>query len=151
MRQQPYYGRIPKVYIPCENLAVDLKKMPKGILKFKHLLIATWQKRNFVYAIPLQDKKMQTLADALIHRVFFLTGLSTKLSIDQALTSQVIKEVLKSLECMMQIINQTEEIHPEIIMAQYIDVRQSLAKLSQMVRKTMTEFTCKYKEYAGDV
>ena len=50
---------------------------------------------------------MQTIADALIHRVFFLTGPPTKLSIDQdtALTSQVITEVLKSLECTMQIIS----------------------------------------------
>ena len=46
-------------------------------------------------------------ADVLIHRVFLLTGPPTKLSIDQdsALTSQVITEVLKSLECSMQIIS----------------------------------------------
>ena len=104
---RPYYGRIPEEYIPCENLAVDLKSMPKGILGYEHLLIATCEKTNFVYAIPLQNKKTQTLADALIHRVFFLTGPPSKLSIDQdaALTSQVIKEVLNSLECTMQVIS----------------------------------------------
>ena len=50
---------------------------------------------------------MQTIADASLHRVFFLTGPSTKLSINQdsALTSQVIKEQLTSLECTMQIIS----------------------------------------------
>ena len=55
----------------------------------------------------MQNKKTQTIADALIHRVFLLTGPPTKLSIDQdlALTSQVITEVLKSLECTMQIIS----------------------------------------------
>ena len=81
--------------------------MPKGFLGFEHLLIATCEKTNFVYAIPLQNKKTQTIADALIHRVFFLTGPPSKLSIDQdtALTSQVISEVLKSLECTMQIIS----------------------------------------------
>ena len=31
-KQRPYYGRIPIEYIPCENLAVDLKKMPMGII-----------------------------------------------------------------------------------------------------------------------
>ena len=31
-KQRPYYGRIPIEYIPCENLAVGLKKMPMGIL-----------------------------------------------------------------------------------------------------------------------
>ena len=77
-----------------------------GILNFEHL-IATCEKTNFLYAIPLQNKKTQTIADTLIHRVFFLTGPPSKLSIDQyaVLTSQVIKEVLKSLECMMQIIS----------------------------------------------
>ena len=81
--------------------------MPKGFLNYEHLLIATCEKTNFVYAIPLQNKKTQTIAEALIHRVFLLTGPPTKLSIDQdsALTSQVISEVLKSLECTMQIIS----------------------------------------------
>ena len=105
--QRPYYGRIPTEYIPCENSAVDLKKMPMGILQFQHLLIATCEKMNFVYAISLQNKQTQTIADALIHRVFFLTGVPSKLSIDQdaALTSKFIQEVLKSLECTMQIIS----------------------------------------------
>ena len=105
--QQPYYGRIPVDYVPCKNLAVDLKSMPKGFLNYKHLLIATCEKTNFVYAIPLQNKKTQTIAEALIHRVFLLTGPPTKLSIDQdsTLTSQVITEVFKSLECTMQIIS----------------------------------------------
>ena len=106
-KQRPYYGRIPTDYILCENLAVDLKKMPLGIVYYEYLLIATCEKTNFVYAIPLQNRKMQTIADALLHRVFFLTGPPTKLSIDQdsALTSQVIKELLMSLECTMQIIS----------------------------------------------
>ena len=81
--------------------------MPKGFLNYEHLLIATCEKTNFVYAIPLKNKKTQTIADALIHRVFLLTGPPTKLSIDQdsALTSQVITEVLRSLQCTMQIIS----------------------------------------------
>ena len=105
--QRPYYGRIPIDYIPCENLAIDLKTMPKGFLNYKHLLIATCKKTNFVYAVPFQNKKTKTIADVLIHRVFLLTGPPTKLSIDQdsALTSQVITEVLRSLECTMQIIS----------------------------------------------
>ena len=107
-KQRPYYGHIPTDYIPCENLAVDLKKMPLGIVYYEYLLIAICKKTKFVYAIPLQNRKMQTITDALLHRVFFLTGPPTKLSIDQdsALTSQVIKELLTSLECTMQIIRQ---------------------------------------------
>ena len=78
-----------------------------GILRYEYLFIATCEKTNFVYAVPLQNRQTQTIADALLHRVFFLTGPPTKLSIDQdsALTSLVIKEVLTSLECSMQIIS----------------------------------------------
>ena len=46
-KQRPYYGRIPTEYIPCENLAVDLKKMPMGILRYEYLLIATCEKYKF--------------------------------------------------------------------------------------------------------
>ena len=65
--QCPYYGRIPVDYVPCKNLAVDLKSMSKGFLNYEHLLIAICEKTNFVYAIPLQNKKTQTIAEALIH------------------------------------------------------------------------------------
>ena len=78
-----------------------------GILYYEFSLIATCKKTNFVHAIPMQNRKMQTIADALLHWVCCLTGPPTKLSIDQdsALTSQVIKELLTSLECTMQIIS----------------------------------------------
>ena len=58
---------------------LTLKKMPLGIIYYQYLLIATCKKTNFVYAIPLQDRKMQTIVDGLLHRVFFLTGPPTKL------------------------------------------------------------------------
>ena len=106
-KQRPYYGRIPIDYVPCENLAVDLKKMPMGILYHEFLPIATCEKMNFVHAIPMQNRQTETIANALLHRVSCLTGPPRKLSIDQnsALTSLVIKELLTSLECTMQIIS----------------------------------------------
>ena len=66
-KQRPYYGHILTDYIPCENLAVDLKKMPLGIVYYEYLLIATCKKTNFIYAIPLQNRKTQTITDALLH------------------------------------------------------------------------------------
>ena len=106
-KQRSYYSRIPTEYIPCENLAVDLKKMPMGIIYHEYLLIATCEKTNFVHTIPMQNRQTEMIANALLHRVCCLTGPPTKLSIDQdsALTSQVIKELLTSLECTMQIIS----------------------------------------------
>ena len=61
-------------YIPCENLAVDLKKMPMGIIYHEFLLIATCEKTNFVHAIPMQNRQTETIANALLHRVCCLTG-----------------------------------------------------------------------------
>ena len=66
-KQRPHYGRIPIEYIPCENLAVDLKKMPMGILFHEYLLIATCEKTNFVHAIPMQNRQTETIANALLH------------------------------------------------------------------------------------
>ena len=81
-KQRPYYGRIPIEYIPCENLAVDLKKMPMGIIYHEFLLIATCEKTNFVHAIPMQNRQSETITNALLHRVCCLTGPPTRLSID---------------------------------------------------------------------
>ena len=79
-----------------------------GILYYEYLLISTCEKTSFIHAIPLQNWQTQTIADALLHQVCFLTGPPTKLSIDQdsALTLQVIKELLTSLECTLEIISQ---------------------------------------------
>ena len=66
-KQRPYYGHILTDYIQCENLAVDLKKMLMGIVYYEYLLLATCEKTNFIYAIPLQNRKTQTIADALLH------------------------------------------------------------------------------------
>ena len=78
-----------------------------GIIYHEFLLIATCEKTNFVHAIPMQNRQTETIANALLHQVCCLTGPPTKLSIDQdaALTSVVIKEMLTSLECTMQIIS----------------------------------------------
>ena len=77
-KQRPYYSRIPIEYIPCENLAVDLKKMSMGILFHEFLLIATCEKTNFIHAIPMQNRQTETIANALLHRVCCLTGPPTK-------------------------------------------------------------------------
>ena len=81
--------------------------MPIGIIYHEFLLIATSKKTNFVHVIPMQNRQTETIANALLHHVCCLTGPPTRLSIDQdsALTSQVIKELLTSLECTMKIIS----------------------------------------------
>ena len=104
---RPFYGRIPENYVPCENLAVDIKYMPKGILGYKFLLIVTCERTNFVHAIPLKERTADVIAEALLHRVFCITGPPAKLSVDQdtALTGAVIQYLTTALECTMCVIS----------------------------------------------
>ena len=141
MKQRPYYGHIPIEYIPCENLAVDLKKMPMGILYYEY--IATCKKTNFVHAIPLQNRQTQTIANALLHHAYFLTGPPTKLSIDQdsALTSQVIKELLTSLECTMQIISPWNHGSSK--------AKRQIQTIGNMINKHLTQKGASWPLYAA--
>ena len=122
-------------------MAVDLKKI--GILQYEYLLIATCKKTNFVHAIPLQNRKMQTIANALLHYVFFLTGPLTKLSIDQdsALTSQVIKELLTSLECTMQIISPWNHSSSK--------AKRQIQTIGNMINKHLTQKGASWLLYAA--
>ena len=64
-------------------------------------------KTNFVFAIPSKERIARAVSDALIHRVFAISGPPQFLSVDkdQALTSTVIQLLLQSLQCTMQIIS----------------------------------------------
>ena len=142
-KQRPYYGRIPIDYVTCENLAVDLKKMPMGILYYEFLLIATCEKTNFVHAIPMQNRQTETIANALSHRVSCLTGPPTKLSIDQdsALTSLVIKELLTSLECTMQIISPWNHGSSK--------AKRQIQTIGNMINKHLTQKGASWPLYAA--
>ena len=142
-KQRPYYSCIPIEYIPCENLAVDLKKMPMGILYHEFLLIATCEKTNFVHAIPMQNRQTETIANALLHRVCCLTGPPMKLSIDQdsALTSQVIKELLTSLECTMQIISPWNHGSSK--------AKRQIQTIGNMINKHLTQKGASWPLYAA--
>ena len=65
-KQRPYYSRIPIEYIPCENLAVDLKKMPMGIIYHEYLFIATCEKTNFVHTIPMQNRQNRNYCKCIV-------------------------------------------------------------------------------------
>ena len=101
------YGRIPENYIPLENLAADIKYMPQGFDDYKFLLIATCEQTNFTVAIPLKERNAETIAEALVHRVFCIVGPPRNLSVDKdaALTGVVIRMVLEALECNLHIIS----------------------------------------------
>ena len=142
-KQRPYYGHIQIEYNPCENLAVDLKKMPMGILYHEFLLMATCEKTNFVHAIPMQNRQTETIAKALLHWVCCLIGPPTKLSIDQdsALTSVVIKEMLTSLECTMQIISPWNHGSSK--------AERQIQTIGNMINKHLTQKGASWPSYAA--
>ena len=106
-KKVPHYGYIPKDYIPLEHLAVDIKYMPQGFDGFKFIILVTCEQTNFVFAIPSKECTARAVADALIHRVFTISGPPQFLLVDQdkALTGTVIQLLLQSLQCNMQIIS----------------------------------------------
>ena len=106
-RNRSYYGYIPKDYVPLEHLAVDIKYMLEGFDGFKYIILATCQQTNFVSAIPTKERTARAVSDALIHRIFTITGPPQYLSIDKdkALTGAVISTLLTSMKCTMQIIS----------------------------------------------
>ena len=55
-KNKPYYGYIPKDYIPLEHLAVDIKYMPDGFDNFKFIVLTTCKHTNFVFAIPTKER-----------------------------------------------------------------------------------------------
>ena len=114
-----------------------------GILYYEYLLISTCEKTNFVHAIPLQNRQTQTIANALLHCVCFLTGPPMKLSIDQdsALTSQVIKELLTSLECTMQIISPWNQGS--------LKAERQIQTIGNMINKHLTQKGASWPLYAA--
>ena len=104
---KPYYGYIPKDYVPLEHLAVDIKYMPEGFDGFKYIILATCEQTNFVFAIPTKEKTARAVSDTLIHRIFTITGPPQYLSVDKdrALTGAIISTLLTSMNCTMQIIS----------------------------------------------
>ena len=104
---RPYYGYIPKDYVPLEHLAVDIKYMPEGFDGFKYIILATCEQTNFVFAIPTKERTACAVSDTLIHQIFTITGPPQYLSVDKdkALTGAVISTLLTSMKCTMQIIS----------------------------------------------
>ena len=106
-KARAHFGYILKDYSPLEHLAVNVKYMPEGFDDFKFIVMITCEQTNFVFTIPTKERTACAVADALIHRVFAISGPPQFLSVDKdnALTGNVIQLLLTSLNCTMQIIS----------------------------------------------
>ena len=74
MKKRPLYGRIPVDYAPMQDLSIDIKTMSQAFGGYHLLLVITCDQTNFTIAVPLRDRKTQTVAEALIYRVIYLFG-----------------------------------------------------------------------------
>ena len=72
MKNQPVYSRIPIDYAPMQDLLIDIKTMPQAFRGYHLLLVITCNQTNFTIAVPLRDRTVQTVAEALIYRVIYV-------------------------------------------------------------------------------
>ena len=58
--------------------------MPQTFGSYHLLLVITCDQTNFTIAVPLTDRKTQTIAEALIYRVIYLFGPPRQIVCDEA-------------------------------------------------------------------
>ena len=107
MKNRPVYGWIIVDYAPMQDLLIDIKTMPQAIGGYHLLSILTCDQTNFTIAVPLRDRKTQTIAEALIYRVIYLLGPPRRIVCDEAaeFTSAIVQAILTMLNCRLKVIS----------------------------------------------
>ena len=107
MKNQPVYSRIPVDYTPMQDLSIDIKTMPQAFRGYHLLLVITCDQTNFTIAVPLRDRTVQTVAEALIYRVIYLFGPPRKIICNEAteFSSAIIQAILCMLNCRLKVIS----------------------------------------------
>ena len=107
MKNRPIYGRILVDYAPMQDLSIDIKTMPQAFGGYHLLLVIICDQTNFTIAVPLRDRTVQTIAEALIYRVIYLFGPPRQIISDEAtkFTSAIIQAILCMLNCRLKVIS----------------------------------------------
>ena len=107
MKNRPTYGRIPVDYTPMQDLSIDIKTMPQAFRGYHLLLVITCDQTNFMIAVPLRDRTAQTIAEALVYRVIYLSRLPRQIISDEAMefSSAIIQAILCMLYCRLKVIS----------------------------------------------
>ena len=53
-----------------QDISIDIKTMPQAFGGYHLLLLITCDQTNFNITVPLRDRQTQTIAEALIYRVY---------------------------------------------------------------------------------
>ena len=106
-KNRPEYGWIPVDYAPMQDLSIDIKTMPQAFGGYHLLLVITCDQTNFTIAVPLRDRKTQTIAEALIYRAISLFGPPRWIVCDKAVefTSGIVHVILTVLNCRLKVIS----------------------------------------------
>ena len=90
-----------------QDLSIDIKIMPQAFGGYHLLLVITCDQTNFMIAVPLRDRTVQTVAEALIYRVIYLFGPPRQIICDEAteFSSAIIQAILCMLNCRLKVIS----------------------------------------------
>ena len=71
------------------------------------LLVITCDQTNFTILVPLKDRQIQAIVEALIYRVIYLFGPPRWIVCDEAaeFTSAIIQAILTMLNCRLKVIS----------------------------------------------
>ena len=71
------------------------------------LLVITCDQTSFTIVVPLRDRQIQTIAEALIYRVIYLFGPPRQMVCDEAaeFTSAIVQAILTILNCRLKVIS----------------------------------------------
>ena len=94
-------------YTPMQDLTIDIKTMPQAFGGYHLLLVITCNQTNFTIAVPLRDRTVQMVAEALIYRVIYLFGPPRQIICDEAteFSSAIIQAILCMLNCRLKVIS----------------------------------------------
>ena len=76
-----------------QDLSINIKMMPQAFGGYHLLFVITCDEINFTIAVPLRDRQMQTVAEALICRVIYLFGPPRQMKL-LSLYQQLFKQFL---------------------------------------------------------
>ena len=101
------YMRIPYNYRPMSRLSMDIKEMPNASEGFKYILVVACEFTNYVVTAPLRDISARSVAEALIHRVFFVFGPPEQIICDQGtqLVSKLMLHIYERLHIDVKVVS----------------------------------------------
>ena len=136
-----------------QDLSIDIKTMPQAFGGYHLMLVITCDQTNFTIAVPLRDRTVQMVAEALIYRVIYLFRTPRQIICDEAteFSSAIIQAILCMLNCRLKIIipynhgsskcERQIQMISEIIMKHLWDKGQMWPLFTMTVAYTMNTFT----------